>query len=268
MSDGAPYPGPFHHPGMDEHRALEFFMATNDGTAIDSWHWLVESSTTSFYIKAMNRALQGAKVSIHGPDDRYPGLSHNRYDVIRTPDLKVDQRSADRAARGGGRWLTDPKHLPLVFEGQQINDNAALIVRFSARHDAFMAGAPAAGGSDWPKDKATGRGIVPVPAEGRVRHIDVFLSYGGEPYWPVEAGVRAAQAGVGFVRNSLGWCLSVVVLDRPDTDENDPTRGARGETPVDQCARGIATGVDESGFLWLCETLIPSIDESARQPLV
>jgi hypothetical protein len=41
---------------MDEHRAIEFFMATSGGTAIDSWHWLIEWSTTSFYVKSMNRA--------------------------------------------------------------------------------------------------------------------------------------------------------------------------------------------------------------------
>jgi hypothetical protein len=201
--------------------------------------------------------LQGAKVSIHGPDDRYPGLSHNRYDVIRTPDLEVDQRAADRATRDGGRWLTDPSQLPIIFEGRQINDQTAHIVRFGAGHDAFAAGAPAAGGSDWPKEKADMRGIVPVPTEGQVRHIDVYLSYNGEPYWPDEEAIRAAQAGVGFVRNSLDWCLSAVIATRPATDENDPSGGLRGETPVDQCLRGIATGVDETGFLWLCETLVP-----------
>ena len=102
--------------------------------------------------------------------------------------------SADRAARAGGRWLTDTSHFPLIFEGRQINDHTALIVRLSVGHDAFIAGAPAAGGSDWPKQKATMRGIVPVPTEGRVRHVDVFLSYNGEPYWPAEDTIRAARS--------------------------------------------------------------------------
>src|SRR6185437_11030359 len=88
VSDDAPYPGGDGYPGMDEHRAIEFFAATNDGTAIDSWHWLIEWSTTSFYIKSMNPALQGTKVSIHGPDDRHPGLNHYRFDLIRTPELE------------------------------------------------------------------------------------------------------------------------------------------------------------------------------------
>lgn len=222
MSDGVPYPGWDGHPGMNEHRAIEFFMATNDGTAIDSWHWLIEWSTASFYIKSLNRALQGTKVSIHGPDEAHPSSNYYRYDLIRTPDLDVDQRAAERAARDGGRWLTDTSELPIEFEGRRLSDHAVLITRFSVGHDAFMAGAPAAGGSDWPKPKATMKGLVPVPTEGRVRHIDVFLSYNGQPYWPDEAGIRAAQAGMGFIRNSLDWCLSVVVYDRPTTFEPDP----------------------------------------------
>lgn len=253
---------------MDEHRAIEFFMATSDGTAIDSWHWLIEWSTTSFYVKSMNRALQGTKVSIHGPDDRHPGLHHYRFDLIRTPELEVDQRSADRAARAGGRWLTDTSHFPLIFEGRQINDHTALIVRLNVGHDAFMAGAPAAGGSDWPKQKATMRGIVPVPTEGRVRHVDVFLSYNGEPYWPAEDAIRAARAGLGYIKNSLGWCLSVVIYNRPTTYEPDPCGDLRGETPVDQCLRGIAATVDDTGLLWMCEKLIPRPPESPQPPLV
>lgn len=251
-----------HFPGMDEHAAIEFFMATDDGTAIDSWHWLVESTPTSFYIKSMNPAMQGAKVSIHGPDDRYPDSNrYFRFDLIRTPELEVDQRSADSAARAGGRWLTDTSELPLVFEGQQINKDACRLVRFSVGHDAFVAGAPAAGGSKWPKAKASMRGFVPVPAEGRVRHVDVFLSFSGEPYWPEDKEkLRAARAGMGFIRNSLDWCLSVVSYNRPATDDSDPCRDLRGEVPVDQCFRGLAVGVDETGFLWLCEALIPRDD--------
>jgi hypothetical protein len=44
------------YPGLDEHRAIEFLWATSDGTGIDSWHWLLETSATSFYIKSMNQA--------------------------------------------------------------------------------------------------------------------------------------------------------------------------------------------------------------------
>ena len=49
------------YPGLDEHRAIEFLTATGDGTAIDGWHWLMETSTTSFYIKSMNQGVAGGQ---------------------------------------------------------------------------------------------------------------------------------------------------------------------------------------------------------------
>ena len=238
---------------MDEHRAIEFFAATNDGTAIDSWHWLLEWTTTSFYVKSMNPAMQAAKVSIHGPDPRHPGKHHFRFGLVHA--------NQDRAAKAGARWLTDPSHLPVTFTGKPVNEDTVLLLRCCAGHDAFTAGAPPAGGSNWPKEKATMRGLLPVPLEGRVTHTDVFLSYTGGPFWPDEAAVRAARAGLGFMKNSLDWCLSIVNYTRPDTDENNPCHDFRGQTPVDQCARGLAIGVDESGFLWLCETLVPRVEE-------
>lgn len=244
-----------HHPGMDEHRAIEWFTATNDGTAIDGWHWLIEWTTTSFYIKSMNPAIQAMKVSMHGPDPKHPGKAHFRFDLERT-----NQDRAARAVAAGARWLTDTNELPYLFDGHLINDHVRLIVRFSVGHDAFMAGAPAAGGSDWPKKKAL-KGVVPLPAEGRVRHIDIFLSYNREPYWPNEEAIRATRSGMGFIKNSLGWCLSAVVFDHPSDSESDPWRDLRGNVPVNQCFRGLVAGVDETSLLWLCETLIPRDEE-------
>ena len=246
-------------PGMDEHRSIEFLTATNDGTAIDGWHWLIEWTTTSFYIKSMNPAIQGAKVSIHGPDARHPGREHFRFDLERT-----NQDRAARATRAGGRWLTDTSDLPHLFTGRRVTDHVDHIVRFSAGYDAFVAGAPPAGGSDWPKAKATMRGLLPIPAEGRVIHVDIFVTYDGDPYWPNKEAIRAQRAGLGFMTNSLGWKLSVVVCDRPTDYEPDPSGDLRGETPVDQCFRGIAAMVDDTDLLWLCEKLIPFDDEAEK----
>lgn len=254
MSDDVPYPGWDGFPGMDQHPCIEWFMATNDGTAIDGWHWLIEWTTTSFYIKSMNPAVQLMKVSMHGPDPRpqHVGKEHFRFDRERT-----NQDRADRAADAGGRWLTDDSTLPLHFEGHQINDHTKLIVRFCAEPEVFVPGAPPAGGSDWPIKKAM-KGIVPLPAQGRVRHIDIFLSDDGAPYWPDADKVRATQSGLGYIRNSLDWCLSAVIFDRPAEYLPDPCGDLRGEVPVDQCLRGVAATVDETSVLWLCEKLIPT----------
>ena len=244
---------------MNEQRAIEWLMATRDRTAIDGWHWLIESTPTSFYIKSLNRVLQAAKVSIHGPDPRHPDEDHFRFDVIRTPEGDVDQRSVVRSARDGGRWLTDINWLPLHFEGRYINGHVRQIVRFSTESDTFLPGAPPAGGSDWPKKKATMKGLLPVPMAGRVMHVDAFLSTNGEPYWPDPGKVRATQSGLGFIRNALNWCVSAVVFDRPIDHERDPWGKLRGVTPLHKCVRGITAGVDETGLLWLCEKLIPLV---------
>lgn len=260
MTDTTPHTDEAHYPGMDEHTAIEWLMATNDGTAIDSWHWLIEFTPTSFYLKSMNRALQATKVSIHGPDDRHPGMDHFRFDLIRDADMEVDERAAERSRRDGGRWLTDTSQFPIMFEGEQIDEHVKRITRFSTGSDEFLPGAPPAGGSDWPKKKATMRGLVPVPAEGRVTHVDIFLSDNGQPYWPDEDTVRETESGMGYIRNSLDWCLSAVIFDRPSDYLPDPAGDLRGDVPVNQCHRGIAVSVDDNGLLWLSEKLIPSWD--------
>jgi len=253
--------GPF--PGIQERTALEWLMATNDGTAIDSWHWLVEASTTSFYVKSLNPALEGAKVSIHGPDDNHPGEDHFRFDLVRTDGKTLDQRASDKAARAGGRWLTDPSEMPHYFSGRRINNGVRLVVRFSTPWEEFIAGAPAAGGSRWPKEKAL-KGLVPVPKKGRIRHVDLYLSTNGTPYWPYgEDVLAAAGAGLGYITNALDWKISAVVIDTAQSETTDPVGDLRRGTPFDLCRRGLAAWVDETQLLWLCETVIPVDPPSA-----
>jgi len=260
MIDYLPYPGWERFPGMDEHRAIEFLTVTDDGTAIDGWHWLIEWTTTSFYIKSMNPALQAMKVSVHGPDSRpqHQGKQHFRFDLERT-----NRKRASRAVAAGARWLTDTRQLPYYFRGRRINSNAILLARFSIDGDAYTAGAPAAGGSDRPVSNAM-KGIVPLPSAGRVRHVDIFLSNDRQPYWPDAARTRAAQSGLGFIRNSLGWCLSAVVFDRPADHEPDPCGDLRGDRPVSHCARALVATVDKSSLLWLCEKLVPLREDEPK----
>jgi hypothetical protein len=236
-------------PGMSQQHAIEFLAAEN-GTGIDGWHWLIEWSTTSFYIKSMNPALEQAKVSLHGPDPKHPGKQHFRY------GLESDLKLIDKSKRAGGRWVTNVSQLPAYFSGRQVTDHAGHVIRYCVEREAFVGDAPPAGGSKRPKAKATFKAIVPVPREGRVTYVDIYLSF-GEPHWPDETGARAAHSGIGLITNSAGIHLTVVVEDRTAATQPNPCGDTRGDIPANECFRGLATAIDESGVLWLCDKLIP-----------
>lgn len=91
-----------------------------------------------------------------------------------------------------------------------------------------------------------------------VAHVDVYLSL-GDPYWPNEASALAASAGMGPITNAIGMNLTAVSVKRPVTLEPDPYGDVRGDTPLDQCVRGVAAVVDETSLLWLCEKVVPVI---------
>jgi hypothetical protein len=95
-----------------------------------------------------------------------------------------------------------------------------------------------------------------APEKDHVAHVDVYLSL-GDPYWPDEAGVRAASAGMGPITNAIGMNLTAVSVHRPVTSQPDPYGDVRGNTPLDQCVRGMAAVVDEASLLWLCEKVVP-----------
>ncbi|WP_155943416.1 hypothetical protein [Mycobacterium sp. UM_WGJ] len=248
-------PGPKHWPGMDQQQAVEFFAATQDGTAIDGWHWLIEWSTTSFYIKSLNPAMEQAKVSLHGPDPKHPGKQHLRFDLV------SDAKLVEKSKRAGGRWL-DGSMLPAYFTGRQVRADAALVVRYAVEYDAFAVGDPPAGGSRWPKEKATFKAVLPVPKEGHVIHVDIYLSV-DQPYWPDEASLRDKQAGMGPITNGAGMHLTAIVVSRGGEEIPNPCGDTRGVAPVDQCFRGLAAGIDDDGVLWLCDKLIPIVGNEA-----
>ena len=45
--------------------------------------WLIEWTTTSFYLKNLYMPLQSAKISIHGPDSNHVGKQHFRFDLTK-----------------------------------------------------------------------------------------------------------------------------------------------------------------------------------------
>ena len=220
-----------------------------EATSLWGFHWLIEWSTSSFYIKCLQPRLQSAKVSLHGADPNHPGRQHLRFDLDHTDVV-------EKATRVGGRWSSGSDPLPYYFTGRQVNDHAAHIVRFSAEWDTFVKGAPGPGNSRGPRQKSTFRALVGAPEKDHVAHVDVYLSL-QEPYWPDEASARAARAGMGLITNAIGMSLTAVSVKRPVTLQPDPYGDVRGATPLDQCVRGVAAVVDETSLLWLCEKVVP-----------
>jgi hypothetical protein len=233
---------------MQQQHAIEFFFI-EEATSLWGFHWLIEWSTSSFYVKCLHPGIQLAKVSLHGPDAEHPGKQHLRFD-------RDHSDVVDKAERAGGRWsgVSDP--LPYFFGGRQVNEHAAHIVRFSAEWDTFVIGAPGPGNSKGPKQKSTFRSLVRAPKKGYVSHVDLYLSL-NDPYWPDEKSARVLSAGMGPITNSIGMNLTAVSVQRRVTSQPDPWGDVRGDTPLDQCVRSVAAAVDETSLLWLCEKVVP-----------
>ena len=233
---------------MQQQHAIEFFFIAR-ATSLWGYHWLIEWSTSSFYIKCLHPGMQTTKVSLHGPDPKHPGRQHLRFDLDHTDVL-------EKAKKAGGGWSSRSAPLPYYFTGRQVNDHAAHIVRFSGEWDTFIKGAPGPGNSRGPRQKSTFRALVAAPPKDRVSHVDVYLSL-GDPYWPDEADVRATNAGMGPITNSIGMSLTAVSAQRRAAWQPDPFGNVRGDAPLDQCVRCVGAAVDETSLLWLCEKVVP-----------
>jgi hypothetical protein len=224
------------------------FSVMDRAARIYSYSWLIEWSTSSFYVKSTYEPLQLMKVSIHGSDPKHLNKQHFRLDF----DHK---QPATKAAHAGGAWTEDGVELPLYFNGRQVTKRAKHIVRFAVGSEMFATGTPSAPVPNR-KAKATLHASLSAPQPGKVVHLDLFLS-SVRPYWPTEKKVRAHDAGMGPIANSAGLYLTAVNYQEPASKEPDPFGDIRGGEPIDQCVRAIGETVDPAGFLWVCEKMIP-----------
>ena len=233
---------------MNGENAIDFFIHDR-ASNVAGYTTLVEWSTTSFYIKSTYKPMQLMKVSLHGPDPKHIGKQHFRLDFDHADP-------AGKAAAAGGAWVTtDGLQLPLYFPGRPVNKRTVHIVRFSAEWDMFVRGVPTAP-TPSPKQKATLHARLEAPPQSKATHVDLFLS-NVRPYWGNETRVRNSDAGMGPLVNSAGQYLTAIIYQQPVTDEPDPFGDVRKGSPLDQCVRGVASKVDPSGFLWMCEKMIP-----------
>lgn len=242
---------------MNGEHAIEF-LAHDRASNIAGYTWLIEWSTTSFYIKSTYKPMQLMKVSLHGPDPKHVGKQHFRLDFDHAD-------RAGKAAAAGGAWVTtDELPLPLYFAGRPVDKRTVHIVRFSVEGDMFLTGVPSAPLPS-PKQKATLHARLPAPPQSAVTHVDLFLST-VRPYWPDETKVRSGDAGMGPLGNSAGMYLTAINYQRSLTDQPDPFGDVRAGAPLDQSVRGVASKLDPSGFLWVCEKMIPRSEFGASSP--
>jgi hypothetical protein len=247
-----PHPPAYRDSAMSAHSMNNedaiVFSIVDPVAKIAGYTWLIEWTATSFYIKSTYKPLQMAKISLHGPDPKHIGKQHFRLDFDHPGP-------AAKAVNAGGGWSTDALQLPLYFKGRQVNKRTVHIVRFSAESGMYEKCIPTAP-NPVVKQKATLHAIVAAPPPGKVTHVDVFLS-NVRPYWENETKARKLDAGMGPIVNSAGMFLTAINYQRPASDQPDPFGDIRGGVPLDQCVRGIAQRLDPSGFLWVCEKMIP-----------
>lgn len=241
---------------MDGQHAIVFSIMDR-AARIYGFTWLIEWSTTSFYVKSTYKPMQTTKISLHGPDPNHFDKQHFRLDFEHVGP-------ADKAIAAGGAWSTHALQLPLYFEGKRINKRAVHIVRFSAEASMYAKGIPSAPAPS-PKAKATLHAALAAPPSGKVAHVDLFVS-SVRPLWPNEKKVRADDAGMGPIVNSAGLYLTAVNYQVSSTAEPDPFGDVRDGLPIDQCVRGIGERLDPSGFLWICEKMIPPSKVESTSP--
>jgi hypothetical protein len=71
---------------------------------------------------------------------------------------------------------------------------------------------------------------------------------------------------MGPIVNSAGLYLTAVNYQVSSTAEPDPFGDVSDGEPIDQCVRGIGERLDPSGFLWICEKMIPRTKVGSTSP--
>ena len=92
---------------MQQQHAIEFFFIA-EANSLWGFHWLIEWSTSSFYVKCLHPAMQSAKVSLHGPDPKHPGKQHLRFDLDHADVL-------EKATKAGSHWSSGSDRLPFYW---------------------------------------------------------------------------------------------------------------------------------------------------------
>jgi hypothetical protein len=78
--------------------------------------------------------------------------------------------------------------------------------------------------------------------------------------------IRTGNAGMGPLVNDAGMYLTAIIAQRGENENPDPFGDVSEGLPADQLVRGVATAVDETSLLWMCEKMMPRAKLSAASP--
>jgi hypothetical protein len=220
-----------------------YICVVDRATGVCGYAWRIGWRSTSFYIKPRYAPIGGAKVSLHGPDERHerPGFK-----------LDIDQSALPKVIAAEGLIAGTEGWLPRWFAGRQVTPGARHVVRFRWSWDLFYPGVPSAPSPGTVRDTDFAAVVAPPPVTVA---LDVDLYVGdSKPFWPTEQQARKDNACLGPLRNDAGQYLTGVVSRRSVLLHRTPDL-ALSPTAVDpdDRVRGLGMTVDEDEVLWIRE---------------
>jgi hypothetical protein len=218
-----------------------YFVVGDSARNIYSHTWRVWWHGSSFYIKSRNKTMGYFKVSMHGPDERYPDPG---FIVGRDQSASV---SPDALLVDRGRFLGSR------FSGKPMPDGGLLLVTFRFGAELFAEGMPSEHVEHVKDDDKQAALLVPAPAPGEFSGVHLFLTRQGMRI-PGQEAAQEANAFLGSLVNKnedvltgVGWKWPVEHCPRLEDLQLDP--------PVNENdrGRGFATMVGDDGRLWIVE---------------
>lgn len=217
--------------------------------------WRAWAQGPSFYLVSRH-TINDRKISLHGPNPRYPDSSWFKIALDRTSDTSERvQRSVPLPY--GNRDETKV----ITFPGRRVNKRALHVVRLRWTPDLFKVGAPpGAGPGDVKMRKTLAVGVLAAPPLGQALDVDFFLS-NGSPYVPRRSKAERDNAIFGPIYNSIGQSLTAVVyrtsLKRNPTPEPLGGDQVPAPTSVWSTVRALQMFPHPHGHLHVQERLVP-----------
>lgn len=223
-----------------------------NGRYVAGHAWRAAARSTPFYLKT-RVTLQDWKISLHGPDERYPNGPLFKYG----PDKSFTPSEKDRGSVTT-KW-GDVTRDELRFQGERITPTARRVVRLRWSWELFQNGAHTEDASKRIGPKHQGAKILKAPDAPNALDVDFFLSE-HKPYWPNKKEIERKDAGMGPLCNTAGQYLTAVVMHHSLIRHPSPEVGQKPfklPTRISDRVRGASAVVHPDGYLFYEEVWMP-----------